>query len=80
MVSTAALHAQGKIVELNPMMAPVIDRSEWLFVLLKSATLVAGGIALNRLAKTHKRFVPAACIGASAMYVTVWATVFLSSH
>ncbi len=48
LVATAVLSAQGRIVEANPLMAPVLAWGEWAFVAVKGATLVAAGILFVR--------------------------------
>jgi hypothetical protein len=80
LVATAGLHAQGKIVELNPLMAPLVERSEWLFVLVKGATLAVGGRVLDRLACDRPQFVTRACWAACGAYVAIWLSVFLAGR
>ena len=46
LLMTAVLHANGMIVELNPLMRPLIEESEWLFAFVKSMTLIAAWCAL----------------------------------
>lgn len=79
LIVTAVLHAQGKIVELNPLMRVFIERGEWLFALVKGLTLGAAWVALALYARQNRLFVRKACIYASAAYVTVWCAWFFSS-
>jgi hypothetical protein len=76
LVSTAWLHARGLIVEMNPLMAGFINRSEWLFVLVKGLTLVVGWYMLARYSRTNINFVRRACIVGSAAYVVIWIAWF----
>lgn len=75
LITTAVLHAQGRIQELNPLMKPIIEQSEWLFVLVKGATLVAAAVGLIWYGKQNREFVRKACIAGSFAYVgifTIW--------
>ncbi|MFN3682650.1 MAG: DUF5658 family protein [Fimbriimonadaceae bacterium] len=72
LLSTAWLHQRGLIVELNPLMRPLIERSEALFALVKGMTLLAAWFAMRRYYATHGRFIDAACVGGSVVYVVVW--------
>ncbi len=76
---TAVLHAQGSIVELNPLMRFFIERSEWLFALVKASTLIAAWIAMVRYAPVNLQFVRTACYCASMVYLFVWMTWFFGS-
>jgi hypothetical protein len=80
LASTALLHANGKIVELNPLMRVFIEQSEWLFAFVKGLTLVAAWVALAWYAKTNLRFVRAACCWGTVAYLFVWTTWFLSAR
>jgi hypothetical protein len=77
LIVTAVLHAQGRIVELNPIMRMLIERSEWLFALGKGLTLVAGWWALANYAKNNLQFVRKTSLFASAAYVTIWICWFV---
>lgn len=72
LISTAALHQQGLITELNPLMRTFIERGEWQFVVAKSATLFAAWIALCWYCRHNIRFVRRSCLWASAAYLTIW--------
>ena len=50
LIATAMLHAQGLIVELNPIMRPVIESSEWLFALVKGSTLLIAYLTMMQYA------------------------------
>lgn len=80
LVSTAVLHAQGLIVELNPVMRFFIEQSEWLFAFVKALTLIAGWIGLAWYAKHNRDFVRKACNWGAAAYVGVWLMWFVTSH
>lgn len=75
LVVTALLHSQGRIEELNPLMAPLLVGGEVRFVLVKMATLAAAWFLLVRTAKTDLKGVRRACLGGSAAYLaTLWLT------
>jgi hypothetical protein len=76
LVVTALLHSQGRIEELNPLMAPLLAGGEGRFVVVKAATLLAAWVLLARTAKTDLKGVRRACLGGSAAYLaTLWLTV-----
>ena len=77
LISTAVLHAQGRIQELNPLMKPFIENSEWLFILVKGLTLVAAWFGLCWYAKENKDFVRKACLVGSAAYLLVFVFWFV---
>ncbi len=79
LISTAALHAGGHIQEMNPLMKPIIEQSEWLFVLVKGMTLVLGYLVIMRHAKTHRRFVADVCRYGSIAYLLVWSVWFVAA-
>ncbi len=72
MITTAVLHAQGKIVEMNPLMRGFLQTSEWLFILVKGATLVAAWIVMAQYAQVNRPFVRKCCIWGSVVYAGVW--------
>ena len=75
LVVTALLHAQGRIDEMNPLMAPFLTGSGERFVLIKGATLVAAWVLLVRTAQTDLKGVRRACLCGSAAYLaTLWLT------
>jgi len=78
LVATAVLHANGLIVELNPLMKPLIERSEWLFAFVKALTLVGAWFVMARHARVNRNFVRLAALAGSAVYVMVWVTWFFS--
>lgn len=78
LVATAVLHAQGKIIELNPIMKPIIEHGEWLFALVKGSTLVLGWYFLAQYAKTHLNFVRNACLLGAVAYVGIWTVWFVN--
>lgn len=79
LVMTAWLHAQGRIVELNPVMRPLIERSEWLFAVVKGATLVATWMVLVWYARQNLNFVRKACLYGCTAYITIWCAWFIAA-
>lgn len=79
LLMTAVLHANGLVVELNPLMRPLLEESEWLFAIVKSFTLVAAWCALAWYAKQNLRFVRQVCLLSSALYLMIWSAWFLAS-
>jgi len=79
LVATAVLHARGQIVELNPIMRPLIETSEWLFALVKGMTLALAWLTMVRHSKTHLAFIRSACLAGSGAYVFIWCVWFFSS-
>ena len=79
LVTTAWLHAQGLVVELNPIMRAFIDRGDWLFILVKGASLVIAWIVMARYARTNRAFVRKICLLGSVAYVLVWVVWFTAS-
>ena len=79
LISTAVLHAQGHIVELNPIMRVFIEQSEWLFAAVKGLTLVGGWAVLAWYAQFNLAFVRKASIWGSIAYLGVWLCWFLSA-
>lgn len=77
LVSTAVLHANGMIVELNPLMRVFIEQGEWVFALVKGFTLVGGWIVLAWYARFNLDFVRKVSLVGSALYIAVWLTWFL---
>lgn len=80
LVSTAWMHANGQIIELNPIMRFFIERSEWLFAAVKGLTLVAAWFALAWYCKYNKDFVRKACVVGTVAYVLVWSSWFLAAR
>src|SRR4051812_8136476 len=80
LVSTAWMHANGQIIELNPIMRFFIDRSEWLFAAVKGLTLVAAWLALAWYSKYNRQFVRKACMVGTFAYLFVWTTWFLAAR
>jgi len=79
LIITAILHAQGLATEVNPLMRVFIDKSEWLFVVVKGLTLLAGWLGLAWYAKTNPEFVKKVSYAGSAAYVSLWILIFLVS-
>jgi hypothetical protein len=77
LVSTAWMHANGMIVELNPVMRFFIERSEWLFAVVKGLTLIAAWAALAWYCRYNRAFVRKACLAGTAAYVLIWVCWFV---
>jgi hypothetical protein len=78
--TTAWLHANGHIVELNPLMKPLIEQSEWLFGFVKAMTLVAAWVVMASYARINRPFVRVACLAGSIVYLVVWSMWFFGTH
>lgn len=76
--ATAILHSRGLIVELNPVMKPLIERSEWLFAAVKGMTLVLAWIVMAKHAHKNLVFVRQACLAGSLIYLFIWTTWFIA--
>lgn len=79
LVTTAVLHAQGHIVELNPFMRVFIEQSEWLFAIVKGATLVGGWAVLAWYARFNLAFVRKVALYGSLAYMLVWSGWFFGA-
>ncbi|MEQ1821320.1 MAG: DUF5658 family protein [Fimbriimonadaceae bacterium] len=79
LVSTAVLHSQGLIVELNPIMNVLIQKSEWLFALGKGATIFVGWYAMRWYAAHNRDFVRKASLWGSGVYLFVWSCWFFGA-
>ena len=79
LVSTAVLHANGQIVEMNPIMRPLIEHSEWLFIVVKAMTLILAWAVMVWYAKKNLDFVRKTCLLGTGVYLVVWAMWFLAS-
>lgn len=77
LASTALLHAGGQIVELNPLMRPLLLHSEWLFVFVKGLTLVACWKVMVWYWPQNREFVRRCCLLGSGAYLAIWTTWFL---
>ena len=69
LLATTVLHARGAIVETNPLMAPLLERGEAPFVVVKAATLVAAGLLMMRAGRRDPNGVRRACWAGSGVYV-----------
>lgn len=78
LLATALLHSQGLIVELNPLMKPFIERSEWLFAAVKGSSLVAAWAVMVWYAKSNLDFVRKASLAGAAAYTTIWTIWFVA--
>lgn len=79
LVATAVLHAQGKIVEMNPIMRVFIERSEWLFAAVKAMTLIVAYLVMSNYARHNPQFVSRACMAGSAAYAFIWVVWFFGA-
>lgn len=78
LVSTAWLYSKGMITERNPLMRMLLDHGEWLFILVKGATLVAAWGVLAAYSKYNIAFVKRSCLMGSAAYLFLWTVWFCS--
>lgn len=74
--ATAILHANGLISELNPVMRPLIEHSEWTFGVVKGGTLLVAWLLMVRQCPDNLVFVRRACLVGSGIYVILWSTWF----
>lgn len=79
LVSTAVLHANGLIVEMNPLLRPIIEQSEWLFAAVKGATLLAAYIAMIIYARHRPEFVQRASRLGIFLYVGIYVVWFFGA-
>ena len=79
LIATAVLHAQGLVTELNPLMKPFINESEWLFALVKGSTLLAAWSVMRRYCPENLAFVRNASILGSVAYVVLWTSWFFGA-
>ncbi len=79
LLSTAWLHANGLIVELNPIMRPIIEHSEWLFAIVKGLTLVLAYTVMVQYARTNEDFVRKASRLGVICYSGMWLIWFTSA-
>jgi hypothetical protein len=79
LLATALLHAQGMIVELNPIMRPFIERSEWLFAAVKGMTLLMAYVVMVSYAKHNLEFVRLASRLGVILYAGIWTIWFTAA-
>jgi hypothetical protein len=79
LMTTAWLHANGLIVELNPVMRPIIEHSEWLFALVKGMSLVVAYSVMLSYARTNVDFVRTASRLGVLLYSGMWLIWFVSA-
>jgi len=79
LVSTAVLHHHGLIVELNPLMRPIIEASEWLFAAVKGMTLGLAWLLIAKHYPTNQRFATRACWFGCAAYLFIWCAWFFAA-
>lgn len=78
LVLTAVLHSKGLIVELNPLMRPLLERSEWLFAVVKSLTILVTYAVLVWYSRRNLAFVRQASAVGAVAYVLIWSVWFVS--
>jgi len=76
LITTAALHRQGMIVEMNPLMNVFITKSEWMFAFVKGMTIGAGWTALVWYAQQNKPFVAKVAAYGAVAYLMLWSSWF----
>ncbi len=79
LISTAWMYHAGLIYERNPLMRALLDKGEWLFIVVKGATLLAAWYVLMLYAKQNIRFVQQSCLLGSAAYILLWTSWFFHS-
>ncbi len=79
LIATAMLHARGLIVELNPIMRPVIEHSEWLFALIKGSTLLVAYLTMMQYARQNIDFVTKASRMGIILYTGIWLVWFTAA-
>ena len=77
LILTSVLHAQGLIVELNPVMRPIIEQSEWLFAFVKGATLVAAYLVMMKYMDRHKNYIDKVATIGWIAYIATWTVWFM---
>lgn len=75
---TAILHAKGFVVEMNPLMRPLIEHSEWLFAAVKSLTLLFAWGVMAWYARQNLDFVRKICFFGAGFYVFIWCLWFFT--
>ncbi len=80
LVSTVVLWQLGLIVELNPIMRPLLERSVWLFSGVKILTLVAAYVVLQVYRTRDEQFCRLAAKWGAVAYVVVWVVWFTAGH
>ncbi len=76
LVSTVVLYQLGLIVELNPIMRPLLDRSAALFTVVKLLTLVAAYVTLQLYRARDEAFCRQAAKWGAIAYAVVWLSWF----
>ncbi len=79
LVATAMLHAQGLIVELNPIMRPVIEHGEWTFALVKGLTLLVAYMTMAQYARQNSVFVGKVSKLGILAYTGIWLVWFTAA-
>ncbi|MFN8139305.1 MAG: DUF5658 family protein [Fimbriimonadales bacterium] len=77
MISTAVLYSMGMIVELNPIMRPVLYGGVWQFCLVKSLTIILAFLGLQWYRAKDEKFVMLASKLGVTAYLVLWTGWFL---
>jgi hypothetical protein len=80
LLSTVILYCMGLVVELNPLMRPLLEASPWLFSIVKLATLFVAYVAMQAYRKHDETFVRRAALGGATAYIIVWSACTLAGH
>ena len=72
LVSTVVLYSMGLVVELNPLMRPLLESSPALFTLIKLGTLLSAYVVMQLYRQVDERFVRRASLYGAIAYVVVW--------
>lgn len=78
LIVTALLYQTGWIVELNPLMRPLIERSPWFFAMVKFSTVAIAYVVLQWYRRMDEEFVNRIATAGSVAYVALWSTWFLT--
>lgn len=78
LVVTAFLYQTGWIVELNPLMRPLLEHSTWVFALVKFSIVAVAYFVLQWYRRIDEEFVNRIATAGSLAYIALWTTWFLS--
>jgi hypothetical protein len=70
--STLWWHSRGMMTEFNPLMRPLLEKSEWLFSGVKLLTLAALAAAVLSHARKNLSFCRRACALGAVAYASIW--------
>lgn len=72
LASTLWWHSRGMMEELNPLMAVLLTRGEWLFASVKVATILLAWAAVAWYAQKNHAFCRRVCAFGSVAYILLW--------